>query len=106
MTDEPTADALSRVRAFLESFYRDEEFEDRGTTNALRGESADRQERWRNAQAFERVLAADLPEGTLQQLVFRSAGRDVLSDEEAREFLERVYDGNAFDVAVDWDTLG
>lgn len=103
--DDVTSAALERVRSFLRRFYFDEEWEADGNIKAISAERTDRQERWRNAQAFERVLDADLPTGTLQQLAVQAANRDVLTDEEAREFLERVYDGNAFDVAVDFDEL-
>lgn len=104
MTDESTVVALDRVRAFLERFYHDEEVEDLAAAHALRAlRNDDRQERWRTAQAIERVLAAELPDGALHQLVFRAADRGVLTDEEAREFLERVFESNAFDVAIDWD---
>ncbi|GGM53082.1 hypothetical protein GCM10011608_42440 [Micromonospora sonchi] len=104
MTDEPITATLERVRAFLERFYHAEASDDRAASAALQASLGDDpQERWRNAQAFGRAIDAELPAGELQQLVFRASGRNVLTDDEAREFLERVYDDNAFDVAIDYD---
>jgi hypothetical protein len=101
--DNETSAALETVAAFLRRFYLGEEWEDRGTIRALQANPDDRQARWQVASAFDRLLAVELPEGTLQRLVFTSAGQDLLTDAEAREFLERVYEGNGFDAAVNFN---
>lgn len=104
MTEKnPPTSGLDVVRAFLRKYYHDEEWEDRGTIKALQDLPADRQYPWRLKQAFDEVLDTDYPDGTLQQLVFTAANRDIITDADAREFLERIYVGNTLDVAVDFD---
>jgi hypothetical protein len=95
------------VRWFLRKYYLSEESEDRAASHALRDHTHgnDRQKRWQVAQALQHLLDTHLSTGILQNLVFHEANRDVLTDAEAREFLERVYEDNAFDVAVNFDEL-
>jgi hypothetical protein len=100
---DPVPAEVEIVRSFLRKYYFDQEWEDRAAIRALQEHTEDLRERWRVASAFERVLAAELPAGLLEELVWTSANRDVPNDDEAREFLERVYAGNGFDGAVDLD---
>jgi uncharacterized protein (DUF2267 family) len=100
---DPVPAELDIVRSFLRKYYFDEEWEDRAAIRALQAHTDNLRERWRVANAFDRVLAAELPAGLLEELVWTSANRDLPNNEEAREFLERVYASNGFDGAVDFD---
>ncbi|MFJ7197419.1 MULTISPECIES: hypothetical protein [unclassified Streptomyces] len=95
--------ALEMVRVFLREYYYGEEWEDRAAIRALANHKIDRREHFRVASAFEIVLEGRFPEGVLQELVASAAYRATEGDGEAREFLERVYENNAFDGAVDPD---
>ncbi|MGW1411916.1 hypothetical protein [Streptomyces sp. NPDC002403] len=100
---DPTSIALETVRVFLREYYYGEEWEDRAAIQALAIHKNDRREHFRIAVAFETILEQRLPEGVLRDLVASAAYRVTEDDSEAREFLERVYENNAFDGAVDPD---
>lgn len=96
-------DALRVVRSFLHEYYFPEEWETRANVRALEAQARDLGLRVRIARAFVDLLAMDLAKGTLREIVETSANREVYNDEEAREFLERVYEANDFEDALDFD---
>ncbi|MGH7928298.1 MAG: hypothetical protein ACREQV_10930 [Candidatus Binatia bacterium] len=103
--ENPTPVEVQTVRSFLREFYFDEESADRAASGALRAYTGRRQEHLRVASALKYILDTQLPDGLLQQLVWTSANRDVLTDAEAREFLERVFDDNSFRLSLEIDEI-
>ncbi|RKH38978.1 hypothetical protein [Corallococcus llansteffanensis] len=106
---EPDAEtreaALSRVRSYLERFYRDEPDNVVASNNALLALGPDWRERWNTANAFRLVTRAAFPPGTLKELVDQSAHRLIRDDGQAREFLQEMYALSSLDTAVNYDEL-
>ncbi|GLW89483.1 hypothetical protein [Actinokineospora globicatena] len=92
---------LGLVRDFLVEHYRDEPSDDRAATRALDRFNENPPRTARIALAFRRVIDAELPEGDLQRLAFSCTGRDLLTDDDARAYLEHVFEANLFDLAID-----
>jgi hypothetical protein len=101
MTD--IQESLQLVSGYLASFYRDEENDSTAAKNAVHAGVNDRPYIWRLSRAFREVLGATLPDGTLQRLVVTVARRNVWSEDEAREFLQKVYDDAYLDDVAGFD---
>jgi hypothetical protein len=103
MADEE--DSLTIVGDFLSHYYH-EEFDDVvSATNALEEMLPRMDYRWAVAQAFKQVLNRVCPPGTLTELVRQRANPFARDDEEAKAFLQRTYNLNLFELAIDPEEL-
>src|SRR5438034_8307809 len=101
MSDPFDRASLEAVGDFLTRFYHEEPDDLEAATEALKETGEQHQYRAEIGDAFVHVLGADLPRGTLNELVRRNANRYSLNDEEAREFLENTYKLNLLSVRAD-----
>ncbi|HEV2801612.1 MAG TPA: hypothetical protein VGW12_13995 [Pyrinomonadaceae bacterium] len=105
MTDEhdnlDTNDSLEAVGDFLTIYYYDESDDVVAASDALEETLPRMEYRWQLACAFREVLARAWPAETLKELVRHKANRFARSDAEAREFLQKTYNLNLFELAVD-----
>jgi hypothetical protein len=99
------ANSLVLVRSYLERFYQDEPNDDAASRAALEAVGPIWRERWSMAEAFKRVLEGAFQDGTMMDLVTRHANRSATSDEEARQYLRKVFSLSALDIAVNYDEL-
>lgn len=83
--------ALTVAGDYLIRFYHEEPDDLVAASRALRESIGHYVYAWNYACAFKLLLASTLPAGTLTELVCERANRYARDDNEAREFLERVY---------------
>jgi hypothetical protein len=99
MADED--DHLTVVSDFFNIYYYEESDDVVAATNALEDTLPRMDYRWELACAFREVLGRVWPPDTLKNLVRYEANRAARSDEEAKEFLQKTYNLNLFDLAID-----
>jgi len=104
-TEEERTNALDLVKLYLKRFYHDEPDNYVASTHAMSALTPDWRERWKTAVAFRIVVHAVFPAGLLKELVEGSANRRVRDDEQAREYLQKVYDLSMLDAAINFDDL-
>jgi len=85
-------ESLELIADFLENFYRDEPDDIVAAKNAVWAGVDDRQRVWRISRAFRDVLDGELPDGVLREIIISHAKRDVWSDAEAQEYLQKIYE--------------
>ena len=86
---------------FLNRFYASEESETLAHIAALQTLGPDREQRVSLALEIHKLLSdPDLTPHTLTKFLSESAHRYFETPKEAREFLQRVYEANLFDVLV------
>jgi hypothetical protein len=99
------ATVLELVGAYMEKFYRNEPNDDVASDAALLTVGPNWQERWRIATAFRFLLDTPLSAGILKGLVKRCANREVSNDDQAREYLRKIFSLSSLDAAVNFDEL-
>jgi len=88
----PRPESLERIASLYATYYHDTELETEAAhfvRAALRGRPEDRAEL---VEAFDDLLASDLPPGRLQHIVSRYANRATADDEHARSFILETYE--------------
>ena len=96
--------SLLLVNDYLKSFYQNEPNNITSAKNAVWAGINNRQYVWHVSNAFREVIGStEISDGTLQDLVVKVAKRDVWSEEEARQFLQKVYDDTYLDDVAGFD---
>lgn len=98
-------DDLDIVSEFLIRFYHEEPDYIEATIRALNVLRGRDKYKWELANSFRNILEKSLPPETLKEVVLFSANRYVRNDEEAREVLEKIYQDNVLDAALNFDEL-
>ena len=93
--------SLHIVSLFLSRFYHEQPDDILASTNAVTKMSGLFDYEWEIASAFRDILQQSLPPGTLQKLVREWGNRAARSDDEARVFLEKIYDYTGLEGAID-----
>lgn len=94
-------DPLYIVSMFLGRFYHEEPNDTLAATKAMRAMMGLFDYEWEVAEAFEKVLQNGYSNGTLKKTVKEWANRRAQDDEQAKRFLEYVYQDTTLDVAID-----
>lgn len=94
---------LEIVGDFLIRFYHEEPNDIQASTKAVTALTGLFDDEWKVATALKNLLEMDLPPGTLRDLVRFKANRHALDDDDARQFLERVYQNNDFENAINFE---
>ena len=97
--------SLEIVGDFLIRFYHEEPNETKAATKALNAMTGFFDYEWEIASAFRHILKIQLAENTLRDIVRNKANRYAQNDEDARVFLEQVYEDNDLDNAINFDDL-
>jgi hypothetical protein len=93
----PDPDAVRALEGFFVRYFHDEPIDDEAILTALKTLQDRRRERYELSQAFTDVLEADVEPGFMTELVRRYANRAATSDEQARDFVERMRESTALD---------
>jgi hypothetical protein len=99
----PDPDSIEPVETFFIRFFHDEPIDDEGILSALRTLRGRNRERFELSEAFDDMLGADVEPGFWTAFVRRYANRAATSDEQAREFVERIRRETALDDVLDPD---
>lgn len=97
-------DSLKTVGDFLIRFYHEEPCDTIAATQALVSMRGVFRYELEVAHAFKNVLKCEKPEA-IKNIVLKKANRYVKNSQEAKEFLERVYDDTNLENAIDFDDL-
>ena len=92
--------SLETVGDFLSLFYYEEPDDINASIEVLTDLIHRLDYRYDLIVAFKKLLTSSLPERTLTELVKLRANRYVENDEEAKEFLQRVWTLNLFDLVA------
>lgn len=98
---EDLSKALTITGDYLIRFYHEEPDDLAAATQAIRESIGHYVYAWDYVCAFKLLLSSSLPAGTLTALVRERANRYARDDNEAREFLERVYEDGDMYAALD-----
>jgi hypothetical protein len=95
--------SLQTASIFLSRFYHEEPNDDLANLKAIEAMCGLFDYEWQVSSAFKDVFATAWPAGTLKNMVRVWANRHAQSDKEAVQFLRRVYENTALDVAINLD---
>jgi hypothetical protein len=93
----PEDESVELVKTFFIRYFHDEPIDDEAVLAALRTLRHRGEERYELSQAFEDLLASDVEPGFWTSFVRRYANRVAASDEQARDFVERIRNETALD---------
>jgi hypothetical protein len=99
MTTDPVDEALELVGTFLRAHYHEARWDIEGTTEVLRAWPPSDPYRKDLSRAFRALTGGSPAPGSLTRLVQLQANRLVHDDDEAREYLQALYD----DLHLDWE---
>ena len=97
--------SLEIVGDFLIRFYHEEPNEIKAATKAVNAMTDLFDYEWEVANAFRHTLKTQLVEHTLRDIVRNKANRYAQNDEDAKVFLQQVYEDNDFDNAINFEDL-
>lgn len=93
----PRHESFERVKEFFILHFHEEPDDDKSIVSALLALQDRNRQRYELSQAFDDMLAADVEPGYWTAFVRRYANRAATSDEEARDFVERIRERTALD---------
>lgn len=93
----PEPESVERLETFFARFFHDEPADYKAIVSALRTLQGQQHERYALGEAFEDMLDADVEPGYWTAFVRRFANRAATSDEQARDFVERMRKETALD---------
>jgi hypothetical protein len=99
----PEDESVELVKTFFIRYFHDEPIDDEAVLAALRTLRHRGEERYELSQAFDDLLDADAEPGFWTGFVRRYANRVASSDEQARDFVERMQRETALDVVPEPD---
>jgi hypothetical protein len=96
-------DSLQIVKLFLKDFYFKEPNNIIAATKAVKDMVGRFNYEWRVACAFRDILQISFPPNILRKEIGEASNRYFNDDEEARQFLQVVYEDIGLDAAVNFD---
>jgi len=93
----PLPESVKRLQDFFILYFHEEPDDDEAIVSALRALDDRDWKRYELSEAFNDLLAADVEPGYWTAFVRRFANRVATSDEQARDFVERIREATALD---------